>query len=336
MWIIYLTTFLLTLFFSFLFVPVFGKLGRKFRIYARPGKRHIHQGLVTRWGGGGIYLALLFAGLILFLFPQVRSFLKAGTGILHKQLTGILVGATVILLIGMADDKKPLPAVAKFFGQIIAALIVIIYGVKIAGLCPPGFTRYIPFPDIVSILVTVGWIVAFTNATNLIDGLDGLAAGITSIAAIAFLTVAILQGQRESLLITNQLKLAGILSAGLAGGALGFLIYNFPPALIFLGDCGSMFLGFLLACIAVIGTLKTTAVFSIFIPVIVIGLPVLDTAFAIVRRMRRGEPITQPDSEHLHHRLLGLGWSEKEIVLLAYIITGFLGAISILLVVLKR
>ena len=173
--------------------------------------------------------------------------------------------------------------------------------------------------EYLSIPLTVFWIVGFTNIVNLIDGLDGLAAGISLIACIAICIVTLQMGQVDLACIT----------LALAGAACGFLRYNFNPAKIFMGDTGSMLLGYTMAAISVMGSVKTAATVGLVVPVIVLGLPILDTLFAIVRRRINGRPVFQPDKGHLHHRLLAMGLTQKQAVLLMYAITAVLGCVSI-------
>jgi UDP-GlcNAc:undecaprenyl-phosphate GlcNAc-1-phosphate transferase len=173
------------------------------------------------------------------------------------------------------------------------------------------------------------------NAINLADGLDGLAAGLAAIASATFLGVAIIQGDTDTAFIAKQLKLAGVLSAILCGSCLGFLPYNFSPAKVFMGDGGALGIGFLLGAITVIGTLKTTAVLSVMIPVIVVALPVIDVSLAMVRRYKKGRGIMQPDKEHLHHRLMSRGWTGREVVLLVYVLTLILSVSAIFLAIVK-
>jgi UDP-GlcNAc:undecaprenyl-phosphate GlcNAc-1-phosphate transferase len=243
---------------------------------------------------------------------------------------GILVGGSIVFLIGMMDDKKPLPAITKLLMQIIAAYAAMMYGVRIAGMTLPG-AGYVTFPIWLSQAVTLFWMLGFMNTINLVDGLDGLAAGVAVIAAGTFLMVCVLQGETKVLLFAKQLKLASVLSAALCGAALGFLFFNFHPARIFMGDGGALFLGFMLGAASVIGTLKLTAVMAFVIPVLVIGLPVLDVAFAMLRRARNGRGLFSPDKGHFHHRLLSLGWTQREVVFLAYIITLLLSLATLFL-----
>ena len=183
-----------------------------------------------------------------------------------------------------------------------------------------------PFGDFIytewlAIPVTIFWIVGLTNTVNLIDGLDGLAAGVATIASVTIFLVALQQN----------ILLVAVLTAALAGAAMGFLYYNFNPARIFMGDSGSMFLGYMLAGISVIGAVKCAATIALIVPILALGLPILDTTFAIVRRYRGGVPIFKPDRGHLHHRLMDLGFSQRQAVLLMYVISALLGLSAVAL-----
>jgi UDP-GlcNAc:undecaprenyl-phosphate GlcNAc-1-phosphate transferase len=206
---------------------------------------------------------------------------------LRAQFFGLLLGGLICAAIGMWDDRRSLSPAVKFLAQIIAAYVAMMYGVRVAGLALPGL-GFVTFPLLLSQAVTLFWLLGFMNAINLTDGLDGLAAGLVAIAAGTFFFVALLQADTRVLLYAKQLKLAGVLAAALAGSALAFLIYNFHPARVFMGDGGALFLGFLLGAVSVIGTLKTSAVLAFLIPVLVVALPVADVAAALVRRWRRG------------------------------------------------
>jgi UDP-GlcNAc:undecaprenyl-phosphate GlcNAc-1-phosphate transferase len=209
------------------------------------------------------------------------------------------------------------------------------YGVRISGLTLPFGNSFYEFPKLLAQVLTVFWIIGFMNTINLADGLDGLAAGIVAVASGTFFIVALLQGQTKIVLLSKQLMMAAVLAAGLAGACIGFLLYNFHPAKVFMGDSGALFLGFLLAAISTIGTLKTTAFVSLFIPVTVVALPIMDVALSMFRRMRQGMGLMQPDKDHIHHRLLRFGWSHREVVLLIYVFTLILSIGSILLTVFK-
>ena len=202
--------------------------------------------------------------------------------------------------------KKPIPRIGGI--GIYLAFMVAILSVL-------AFTEFLAIP------ATIFWLVGLTNTVNLIDGLDGLAAGVSTIASITIFLVALQQG----------IILVAVLTAALAGAAFGFLYYNFNPAKIFMGDSGSQFLGFMLAGISVIGAVKSAATIALIVPILALGLPILDTTFAIVRRYRGGVPIFKPDKGHLHHRLLDLGFSQRQAVLLMYVISALLGLSAVAL-----
>lgn len=237
--------------------------------------------------------------------------------VVDKALMGILVGAVIMVTVGIIDDMRNLDARLKLIFQLIAAFIVIYCGVDIEYIANP-LSRWIG-PQYISlglwsIPITMIWIVGITNAVNLIDGLDGLAAGVSTIASVALL----------SLTIISQNLNAAIVAAALAGAGFGFLPYNFNPAKIFMGDTGSTFLGFVLACISIQGVMKMYALVSFVVPVLILGLPVFDTIFAIIRRIIKKKPIMSPDRGHLHHRLLDMGFSQKQTVTILYTLTSIL------------
>ncbi len=329
--------------------PVFRYLAKKFKAldYPRARSRKVHTEPIPRWGGLSIYFGILLGIGILYFFSQqfntllvYKDSLYIGGRLIRyleisKQLSGVIIAATLILILGMVDDKKGISPTVKLLTQIIAAYIAIDYGVRIMGLTLPFINRFYYFPIFLSQIITIIWLVGFMNTINLVDGLDGLATGIVTIAAYTFFVISILQAQTRIVFIAKQLELSAILSIGLCGTTIGFLYHNFYPAKIFLGDTGSMLLGFLLGTIAVIGTLKTTAVIALFIPILVIGLPVADVFFAIIRRFRKGQSIFSADKEHFHHRLLRLGWTQREIVFLVYIVTLLLSQGAVLLTVFR-
>lgn len=273
---------------------------------AYPGERKVHTQPIPQVGGWAIYLTFL---LVVLLTLKLKG-----------QLLGILLGGSLILILGTIDDLFNLPAKVKLVGQILAALILLFFGVKISFVTNPlGGMIYLGGWGV---LVTVLWVVGITNALNLIDGLDGLAAGISIIAAATFFCLSYLGKPAETILV---------LSLILMGSSLGFLRYNFSPARVFMGDSGSMFLGFTLSAIAVMGAFKSAATLALLAPILVLGVPILDTAFAIVRRLKSGQPAFQADKEHIHHKLLQLGLSQRQTVLLIYLVSIFLGAIALIL-----
>lgn len=270
-----------------------------------PDARKVHTKPIPRMGGLAIY-----AGFVLAVLASVH---------VNREIMGLLAGGTFILIIGIIDDIMQLSAKVKLLGQIAAAAILIFFDIRIEWLTNPfGDMIYVEY---LSIPLTILWVVGLTNTVNLIDGLDGLAAGVSTIASITILLVALQQ---------NFWSVA-ILSAALAGSALGFLQHNFNPAKIFMGDTGSMFLGYMLAAVSVTGTVKSAATIALIVPIVALGLPIMDTAFAIIRRYMSGKPIFKPDKGHLHHRLLEMGLTQRQAVLLMYAISGCLGMSAIAL-----
>lgn len=241
---------------------------------------------------------------------------------LDRPVLGILICGGLVCAIGLVDDflrPRGIPARIKFALQALAALaLVVIFDVRIDWIQNPLGSGYLSFGPW-AVPLTVFWLVGFTNVVNLIDGLDGLAAGISSIGALTLLVVALRQGQVAAMVLT----------AALAGAALGFLRYNFNPAQIFMGDAGAMFLGFTLGAVAVHGVLKGAAAVGVAVPLIALGVPILDTAFAIVRRLASGRSIGEPDRDHLHHRLLRMGLSHRAAVLALWAISGWLGLAAV-------
>ena len=234
----------------------------------------------------------------------------------------VLIGSFIIILLGLFDDIKPIKARYKLIGQILAASIVVIYGkLYFNNLTLLGLNLI--FPTWLNILLSIFFIVAIINAINLIDGLDGLAAGVSS---IYFMTIAILG------FVLNRLGgLDVILALIMLGATLGFLVHNFPPAKIFMGDSGSMFLGFMISIIALLGY-KVATITSIIIPIIVLFVPLFDTVLAIFRRILKKESIGKPDKEHFHHQLLKMTSSPTKSVLIIYFINIVFSAISVLYV----
>ncbi len=272
------------------------------KLFDLPGERKMHQYPIPRLGGVVIWGAIVcatIAGLIAYL-PHVHYTSKSG-------LLGLLFGSLFLLMVGLWDDLRGITPRGKLFGQIVASLIAIFGGVVISFFTLPwdGLMAL----GLWSVPATLFWLVGGTNAMNLIDGLDGLASGVALIASVTMMIVAIKLGHPHT---------AIVLSA-VAGATLGFLWFNFHPAKIFLGDTGSMLLGFILAGAGVVGVLKSTLVLALIVPVIILGVPIFDTLFAIGRRYRAGKPIFQADRGHLHHRLMQLGLSHRKTVLAIYV-----------------
>ena len=242
-----------------------------------------------------------------------------------RQLYGTLAGAAIIAVMGVIDDCKNLPAKLKFVIQIIAALVVVFAGdIKIDVFTNPNFLSDNPYwvlPEWLSVTLTVIWIVFITNAVNFIDGLDGLAAGVSAIMSISLVFISIRVGEYS----------IAILGIALMGSCFGFLPFNFNPAKIFMGDTGSTFLGFMLATLSIQGVFKSYAVISFAVPLFILGLPLFDALFAMIRRILRGQSPMTADRGHLHHRLVDMGFSQKQTVFILYAISGVLGITAVLL-----
>ena len=292
---------------SFLATPFVKKLA--FRIGAvdvPKDNRRMHKKPIPRLGGLAIVIAFL---LCTFLFVE-----------LDKQIQGILLGAIIILVIGVLDDCLTLPALPKFFAQILAGAIVVMHGCSIRYLTNPFYE--VPFDlGLMAGPITVFWIVLITNAVNFIDGLDGLAVGVSGISTATMLVIALLLGEES----------VAVVLAALLGACLGFIPYNFNPAQIFMGDTGSTFLGFLLASMSVQGLFKMYAVISFMVPFLILGVPFFDVSFAVIRRLAKGQNPMTADRGHIHHRLIDMGLSQKQSVAIVYMLTGVLGLAAVLL-----
>lgn len=281
------------------FVGVFMPVIKKIAVYVGaldiPDKRKVHKNPIPRLGGLGIYAGFLL-GYMLFGHQSI-------------QMNSVLIGGVIIIITGMIDDIKPIPAKYKFLGQAAAAAIIPLYG-GIVLRDVSFFGIYIDF-GVLSYPITIFFILGVINCMNLIDGLDGLAGGIGS---IYFLTIGII-----SLVLHNTSGLDSVLTFIMLGSTLGFLFHNFNPASIFMGDSGSMFLGYMIAVIALLGY-KNVTFTSVIVPIFLLAIPILDTFFAILRRFINHKPISMPDKNHLHHQFLKKNFSHKKTVLIIYLI----------------
>ena len=241
------------------------------------------------------------------------------------KLLGFLAGIAVLGITCFIDDSKGIPSMVKLLAQIVAAIIVIMCGIRIENFTLPFTDNKIFMNEIFSFILTLGWIVGITNAINLIDGLDGLSSGVCLISCLSLLIIFSLNGSPI---------IAIVLITALAGAIVGFLPFNFSPAKTFIGDTGSNFMGFSLSIIAILGVAKTYTAIVLIAPLIVLALPIFDTLFAIVRRIIKGKSIKavlKPDKGHLHHRLMQKGYTQKQAVLIMYGITAILGMFAIIL-----
>ncbi len=305
----YVLGFIVSLIVTVLATPAVIRFAKKIGAMDQPNNRKVHKQLMPRLGGLAIYIGFVIAYLVVF-----PSF----TTLYATEAMGILIGSTIILLVGILDDKYQLRPRTKFLGQIIAAVVVVMFGLRMPFINLP-FDGQLVFSEWLSILVTIVWIVAVTNAINLIDGLDGLAAGVSAIATATMMVIAILMGN----------YVVAVYSVVLLGSTIGFLFFNFHPAKIFMGDTGALFLGFNLAALSVLG-FKFVTLIAFITPLLILGVPLSDTFFAIVRRIVNKKPISEADKNHLHHCLLNMGFSHRQTVLVIYGISLIFGAASII------
>jgi UDP-GlcNAc:undecaprenyl-phosphate/decaprenyl-phosphate GlcNAc-1-phosphate transferase len=276
----------------------------------KPGFRDVHTRPVVRIGGVAI-----FAGVMAAIAAQTAgerffhwSRALTGGGSSTAKFYGIVVGLVLIFLTGLLDDFRPLSPGWKLVGEILAAAAVVAAGLRIEYIGNPLGGGLIQLPPLIALPVSLLYIVAFTNVINLIDGLDGLAAGVSAIAAATLLVLAA-QGNRLD---------AAVLAVALIGACVAFLRFNFHPASIIMGDSGALFLGFMLSVISLMGVMKSTAAIALAVPLFIVGVPIFDTASAIVRRIIQGRPIQEADKGHIHHRLLGRGFNQTQTVLIIY------------------
>ena len=267
--------------------------------------RRMHKKPIPRLGGLAIFLGFMIS---VILFVPIRG---------DREMQSILLGAVIIVVLGVVDDIMALPAMLKFVVQIVAALIPVMNGVVIQAVSNPNIfssEAYWVFGWL-SVPVTVIWIVAVTNSVNLIDGLDGLANGVSAISATTVLVIALLASEAQVALVM----------AALVGASVGFMPYNQNPAKMFMGDTGATFLGYILATMSIQGLFKFYAVVSFVVPFLILGLPIFDTAFAFIRRIAHGQSPMHADRSHIHHRLIDMGLNQKQAVATLYVISAILG-----------
>jgi UDP-GlcNAc:undecaprenyl-phosphate/decaprenyl-phosphate GlcNAc-1-phosphate transferase len=304
---------------TFIATPMVEWFSRRIGAVDVPNDRKVHALPTPTLGGMAIFAGILGAGALAALQPQFHEIFTQSS-----EIYGVAAGAIVIFALGAVDDLRDLPAPVKIAGQVFAAGILFLAGVKMQYVQIPGFGFY-SLSDDVSVLITVVWLVSMINAVNLVDGLDGLAAGLVAIAAAAFFVYSYQLAETGAIFATP----APLISMLVVGASLGFLRYNFHPARLFMGDSGSMLLGLVLGAATVSGIgrapglLGPKAVFlsyvPLMIPVLVLAIPVLDSAFAIVRRARRRRSVFHADKEHIHHRLMDLGHGHRQAVLVMYV-----------------
>lgn len=291
-------SFVVTFIISLILVPIVSKVSKKLGIIAHTNKRTIHKGIIARTGGYAIYASFLI-GTMIFLKTDI-------------QINSILIGGFIVFLTGFYDDIHDLSPKFKMLGQIIVALVVIVYG----GISLKGFIiPFLPssFSHVIAIIITIGWIVGISNAVNLIDGLDGLCGGISIIVLVTISLTSLTYGRTD----------ISSLSLLLAGAIGGFLVYNFHPASVFLGDCGALFIGYMIAVISLLGFgYKSSSFFTLGAPIVVLMVPIMDTLIAIIRRKVHHKSFSEADKNHLHHKLMfSLELGQTKSVLILYVVT---------------
>jgi UDP-GlcNAc:undecaprenyl-phosphate/decaprenyl-phosphate GlcNAc-1-phosphate transferase len=299
-----------TLFIAFLatwlFTPIVRRISDRFSIYDHPSERKLHREATPLLGG-----IALFLGVSLSLISHVPF---------NSTLFTVLVGALAATLLGMWDDVWGAKPISKLIWQIAIAAFTVKMGISIHFVTHPVGAGVLPLYWL-STPLTILWLVGVMNTFNLLDGLDGLASGIAAISGLFLSIVSIQSGNH----------IAAVFCLAIVGASLGFLRFNFSPAQIFMGDSGSMFLGYMIGVVSVIGVMKSTLVISLFIPILVLGIPLSDTAFTVIRRLKNKQALFKPDRGHLHHRLVGKGLSDVKATLLMYALSAILGLCAVTL-----
>lgn len=310
---------------AFMATPHTIKLAKRLGAVDNPkDDRRINEVTMPRLGGLAVILGFIISVIYLLIVMTLENKIDLSAENYNFKLLGFAAGGLIIAIVCFIDDIKGLPALSKLLAQIIAAVIVVKSGIIIDNISI-SFIKDFMANEIFSTILTIGWIVGITNAINLIDGLDGLSTGISLIACISLLIIFSLNG---SPLVSI------ILITALAGTLCGFLPYNYNPARTFIGDVGSNFIGYCLSIISILGIAKTYTAIVIIAPLIVLALPVFDTLMAIIRRVIKGKSlkaIVTPDANHLHHKMLKMGFTQKQAVLILYAITAMLGIFAIIL-----
>jgi UDP-GlcNAc:undecaprenyl-phosphate GlcNAc-1-phosphate transferase len=313
----YLSLFLIALFSSLLLTPIIRRLAQRLDWLDRPrGLRKIHERAIPRLGGIAIFLSIAAA---LAVLPLIDNLVTRSLRTEWKEITAVLVSSSLVFLFGIFDDLHGSRARWKLLVQILAGVVLYALGGRIEAISLP-FIGSTSIPPVLGFGLTVIWVVGISNAFNLIDGMDGLAAGASLFATLVMLVVSFSLG---NVFVT-------IVLLTLAGSLIGFLRYNFNPASIFLGDSGALFIGFLLAALSLTGSQKASTAVAIAIPLMAFGMPVIDTALAITRRFISGKPLFEGDLDHIHHKLLERGWSQRRVAFVLYGVCAFFGLVALL------
>lgn len=316
--------FLLAFIVAFMATPYTIRIAHKIGAVDVPkDERRMHKKAMPKFGGPAVILGFLVAVTYLLIVMSMENTINLfGPDKYGMKLLGMLLGIIILSITCIIDDIKPIKPITKLSGQLLAAIVTVAFGLRIGEI---SFFGTVQANEIASMIITVIWIVGVTNAINLIDGLDGLASGISVISAVSLLVIFVLNG---SPLISI------ILVASLAGALVGFWPFNFAPAKTFIGDTGSNFLGYSLSIISILGAAKTYTIAVIVLPLIVLGLPIFDTLWAIIRRLIKGKSIKaifKADKGHLHHRIVAKGFGQKQAVLILYGISATFGIFAVIL-----
>ena len=311
---------------TFVTTPYTIKIAKKVGAVDIPkDERRMHKKSMPKFGGPAVILGFLVSTIYLLIVMSMEKTINLfGLEEYWKKLLGFLVGIGIISAFCVVDDIKTIKPITKLIGQVLAGIAAVIAGIRIEGVTLP-FLNFPEMHQVTSVILTIAWVVIVTNAINLIDGLDGLSSGISVISAVSLLIIFVLNGSS---------MVSVILITALAGALVGFLPFNFSPAKTFIGDTGSNFLGYALAIISILGSAKTYTAAVIVLPLIVLGLPIFDTLFAIIRRIIRGKSIKavfKADKGHLHHKLVARGYNQKQAVLILYGISAIFGIFAVIL-----
>lgn len=318
--------FLLAFITAYVITPYTIRLSKKIGALDVPiEKRKIHAGAMPRLGGLAVLAGFTVSTIYLLIIMSIEGTLSlTGPDSYCLKMLGFFLGSLILSIFCFMDDFKGIPAYVKLFGQLLSAIVVVFFGIKMDTIVISHFNTIIDGNIILSIL-TIIWIVGITNAVNLIDGLDGLSAGIGIISCFSLLMI---------FALNNSPLISILLITALAGSLVGFLPYNFNPAKTFMGDTGSNFLGFALSIISIMGTAKTYTLLVLVAPLIVFAIPLLDTSLAIIRRVIKTKSIKgifKADSEHLHHKIMKKGYSQKQAVFILYGISAICGMFAVIL-----
>lgn len=318
--------FLLAFITTFVVTPHTMRLAKKVGAIDIPNDRRVNKKPMPRLGGLAVISGFFVSTIYLLISTSIEGKINLfGEETYYVKFIGYVVGIIILGITCYIDDVKGIPSWIKLIAQIIAAIIVVASGIRIENISIPFTEGKLVISGIASYVITICWILGITNAINLIDGLDGLSSGVTLISCLSLLMVFALN---ESPLI------AIILVTALAGALVGFLPFNFSPAKTFIGDTGSNFMGFSLAIISILGVAKTYTALVLIAPIIILGMPIFDTIFAIFRRMIKGKSLKavfKPDKGHLHHKLMAKGYTQRQAVLIMYGITAILGMFAVIL-----